>query len=366
MILRGIAASDGIGLGRAVCVREESLDYSAVTYSGKDSEKARLQEGIERFNQRTSAMAAEIRERVGQKESEILTGQVSMLADPFMLSQMHEAIDGGACAEAAVDSICTMYADMFAAVEDDLMRQRATDVRDIRSRLLAILLGAESVDLSRLPAGSVLVAQDLTPSMTVGLKKENVAAILTATGGRTSHSAILARALELPAVLSVQKVLDTVKDGDGLIVDGGEGIAILNPDERTRGEYLARQEEFLKRRAALEIYRNQTTVDADGRKYGLYANIGSAAEAMGINAARVSVLYKEHTGMHPSAYLQSLRMDKAKELLRDSDLPIKEIAVKVGYFDSSSFIRRFRQNTSMTPAQYRQSEREQKNRNHIN
>ena len=94
--------------------------------------------------------------------------------------------------------------------------------------------------------------------------------------------------------------------------------------------------------------------------------IGSAAEAMGINAARVSVLYKEHTGMHPSAYLQSLRMDKAKELLRDSDLPIKEIAVKVGYFDSSSFIRRFRQNTSMTPAQYRQSEREQKNRNHIN
>ena len=169
MILRGIAASDGIGLGRAVCVREESLDYSAVTYSGKDSEKARLQEGIQRFNQRTSAMAAEIRERVGQKESEILTGQVSMLADPFMLSQMHEAIDGGACAEAAVDSICTMYADMFAAVEDELMRQRATDVRDIRSRLLAILLNAEGVDLSRLPAGTVLVAQDLTPSMTVGL-----------------------------------------------------------------------------------------------------------------------------------------------------------------------------------------------------
>ena len=91
MILRGIAASDGIGLGRAVCVREESLDYSGVTYSGKDSEKARLQEGIEQFNQRTTAMAAEIRERVGEKESEILTGQVTMLADPFMLSQMQEA-----------------------------------------------------------------------------------------------------------------------------------------------------------------------------------------------------------------------------------------------------------------------------------
>ena len=226
MILRGIAASDGIGLGRAVCVREESLDYSAVTYSGKDSEKARLQEGIERFNQRTSAMAAEIRERVGQKESEILTGQVSMLADPFMLSQMQEAIDGGACAEAAVDSICTMYADMFAAVEDDLMRQRATDVRDIRSRLLAILLGAESVDLSRLPAGSVLVAQDLTPSMTVGLKKENVAAILTATGGRTSHSAILARALELLSELAREQqiLLFTCQGRESRLLKGVPGV----------------------------------------------------------------------------------------------------------------------------------------------
>ena len=329
MILRGIAASDGIGLGRAVCVREESLDYSAVTYSGRDSEKARLQEGIERFNQRTSAMAAEIRERVGQKESEILTGQVSMLADPFMLSQMQEAIDGGACAEAAVDSICTMYADMFAAVEDELMRQRATDVRDIRSRLLSILLGTEGVDLSRLPAGSVLVAQDLTPSMTVGLKKENVAAILTATGGKTSHSAILARALELPAVLSVQKVLDTVKDGDGLIVDGSEGIAILNP-----GEYLVRQEEFLKRRAALEVYRDQATVDADGRQYGLYANIGSVEDAKsaaqsgaeGIGLFRTEFLFMNRTSL-PDETVQYEAYKAVSQIMAGKEVIIRTLDV---------------------------------------
>ena len=111
MILRGIPASDGIGIGRAVCIREESLDYSDVQYAGKDVEKVRLQTAIEQFNERTSAMAARLRERVGQKESEILTGQIAMLADPFMLSQMQEAIDGGSCAEAAVDSIFTMYAE---------------------------------------------------------------------------------------------------------------------------------------------------------------------------------------------------------------------------------------------------------------
>ena len=305
MILRGIAASDGIGLGRAVCVREENLDYSDVAYSGKESEKARLQAAIEEFEQRTSAMAEHIRQQVGDKESEILTGQIAMLADPFMRSQMQDAIDGGACAEAAVDNVCTMYADMFAAVEDEMMRQRATDVKDIRSRLLGILLGAASVDLSNLPAGTVLVTRELTPSMTVGLQKENVAAIITATGGKTSHSAILARALQVPAVLSVAKVLEVVQDGDGLIVDGGDGIAILNPDERTRSEYLTRQKDYQARIASLKVYQNRPTVDADGKRYQLFANIGSAAEAEvaaqsgaeGIGLFRTEFLFMDRTSL---------------------------------------------------------------------
>ena len=305
MILQGIAASSGVGLGRAVCVREEKLDYSGVAYSGKESEKERLQAALEEFEDRTDAMAQRIRAQVGEKEAEILIGQITMLADPFMQSQMQEAIDGGSCAEAAVDAICTMYADMFAGVEDELMRQRATDVRDIRDRLLAILLGVTGVDLSQLPAGSVLVARDLTPSMTVGLNKENIAGIITEVGGKTSHSAILARALELPAVLSVPKALDLIEDGDGLIVDGSEGKAILNPDESTRAEYLKRQQEFLAKRAALEVYRNQATVDADGKAYHLYANIGSVAEAEaaaqsgaeGVGLFRTEFLFMNRTSL---------------------------------------------------------------------
>ena len=305
MLLKGINASAGIGLGCAVCVREESLDYSDVPYSGKEAEKARLQAAIEEFNQRTSAMADHIREQAGPKESEILTGQITMLADPFMLAQMQEAIDGGSCAEGAADAVCTMYADMFAGVDDELMRQRATDVRDIRSRLLSILLGVTGTDLSALPAGTVLVAHDLTPSMTVGLNQENVAGIITETGGRTSHSAILARALQLPAVLSIPKALELIQDGDGLIVDGGEGVVVLSPDARTRGEYLAKQKDFQEKAAALEVYRSQPTADADGTYYHLYANIGSAAEAEaaarsgaeGIGLFRTEFLFMDRTSV---------------------------------------------------------------------
>lgn len=328
MILQGIAASNGVGLGKAVCVREEKLDYSGVAYSGKESEKERLQAALEEFEDRTDAMAQRIRAQVGEKEAEILIGQITMLADPFMHSQMEETIDNGSCAEAAVDAICTMYADMFAGVEDELMRQRATDVRDIRDRLLAILLGVTGVDLSRLPAGSVLVARDLTPSMTVGLNKENIAGILTEVGGKTSHSAILARALELPAVLSVPKALDLIEDGDGLIVDGSEGKAILNPDESTRSEYLKRQQEFLAKRAALEVYRSQATVDADGKVYHLYANIGSMAEAEaaaqsgaeGVGLFRTEFLFMNRTslpdeGVQYEAYQAVSKVMAGKEVI---------------------------------------------------
>ena len=153
------------------------------------------------------------------------------------LEKMQEAIDGGSVAEAAVDHVCTLYADMFAGMEDELMRQRSADVQDIRTRMLGILLGEEAVDLSTLPAGSVLIAHDLTPSMTVGLKREKIAAILTETGGKTSHSAILARALEVPAVLSIPDVLSAIADGAVVIADGSAGEIIVDPDFCTINAY---------------------------------------------------------------------------------------------------------------------------------
>lgn len=279
MTLQGIGASGGIGLGKAILVRPASLDYSAVVSGGPEVERGRLQAAIARFNETTTAMAEALREAVGEKESEILTGQVVMLSDPFMQSQMNDGIDGGQCAEAAVDQVCSSFMAMFAGVDDEMMRQRATDIGDIRSRMLSILLGREATDLSRLPENTVLVVHDLTPSMTVGMDRKNVAAIVTEVGGRTSHSAILARAMEVPAVLSVANVVDTLADGQELIVDGTAGVVLTEADEATRQTYEAKRAEYLHQRELLNVYRDRPTEDADGNHYGLYANIGAAADA---------------------------------------------------------------------------------------
>ena len=304
-MLHGVGASRGIGIGKIVCIKEQSLDYSHVVSQGSEQEKKRLQEAVETFCKVTQKMADDIRERVGQKESEILSGQVMMLNDPFMLGQMQDMIHSGSCAEAALDSVCQMYIEMFSNVEDEMMKQRATDIRDIRTRMLRLLLGVETVKISDVPKGTILAARDLTPSMTVGLKPENVSAILTEIGGKTSHSAILARALSIPAVLGIPGLLEQVQDEQTAVVDGEKGEVILSPDADTLYRYTKQQEEQLRQKATLSVYRDKPTVDADGTAYQLYANIGSVMEAQsalengaeGIGLFRTEFLFMDRPAM---------------------------------------------------------------------
>lgn len=279
MILRGIGASEGIGLGQAICIKEEVFDYSHVVYGGAEKEKLRLGKAVEQFLEKTARLLGHNRERmVSQEETDILNGQSAMLQDPFLRSQMDEKMETGQCAEAAVDEICTMYAEIFEGAEEELIRQRATDVKDLRSRLLSLLLGRESVDLAGVPKGSILVVHDLTPSMTVGLNREQIHGIVTESGGKTSHAAILARALELPAVLSVAHACENIQDGDSMIVDGGKGDVLLRPTTDTCIHYQNQQIKYQKQRDQLEVYRNQPTVDGDGRTIQLYGNIAMPHE----------------------------------------------------------------------------------------
>ena len=297
-------------------------------YQGREQEKARLKQAVETFCEKTQRMAEDIRQRVGQKESEILSGQVMMLSDPFMVSQMEDAIQSGSCAEAAVDTVCQMYIEMFSNVEDELMKQRATDIEDIKTRMLRLLLGVESVDMASLPKGTVLAAKDLTPSMTVGLQKENVSAIITEVGGKTSHSAILARALEIPAVLGIPDALQQLTDGQTAIVDGATGQVLTEPDAETLYHYTKLQEEQLRQKAMLSIYRDKPTTDASGRSYQLYANIGSVMEAQaalengaeGIGLFRTEFLFMDRPAMPDEeeqleAYSSVSHLMKGKEVI---------------------------------------------------
>ena len=297
----GIGASAGVGIGKAVLLVEPDLSYGHVVYAGAGAEKARLARAVESFIRRTTVLAEAMRAQVGEKQAEILTGQVTMLSDPFLQGQMNDAVDAGQCAEAAVDAVCRMYIDMFSSMDDELMRARSSDVADLRARLLGQLLGRETVDLSAVPAGSVLVARDFTPSMTANLRRENVAAIVTETGSTTSHAAILARTMELPAVLSVPGVTALLKDGDTVVVDGGAGTVLQNPDSAELDAYRARQADQAAGKAALLRYRGVPTRTADGRQVQLLCNIGSGrdvdavleATAEGVGLFRTEFLFMD-------------------------------------------------------------------------
>lgn len=281
---KGIAGSAGYGVGKVVIISDAKPEYENRTITDTDAEIKRYDDAVAAFTEKTHAMAEAMKESVGEHNAEILEGHILLLTDPGMDEITKGAIMSGTCAEAAFESTCDMFAGMFQMADDELTRQRATDIGDIKVRMLKILTGTPDVNISEVPAGTILVAEDLTPSMTAGIVKENVAGIITAVGGRTSHSAILARALEIPAVLSVDGIVDMVSDGMTAVVDGCDGICILDPSPEEIEEYQAKREKYLSDKALLEVYRGKDTVTADGVKVHLYGNIGNPEDAKQVAA----------------------------------------------------------------------------------
>lgn len=305
MIYKGIAGAEGIGIGKALVVCEQTLDYSHVVFSGAENETNRLQAAIAAFCEKVTAMQKKLTASVGEKQAEILNGQIMMIQDPFMTSQMQDFIAGGQCAEAAVDAVCNMYIEMFSSVEDDLTRQRATDIRDMRARLLGILLGQTEVDLSDLPPETVLVAHDFTPSMTANMQKEHIVGILSECGSKTSHSAILARSLELPAVMSVENICTLLENGDTVIVDGTRGEAVVRPAQGILEAYASKREQLKMEKQALHAFSGKKTVTADGKQLAVYANIGKPDDVPavlqndgeGVGLFRTEFLFMDRTAL---------------------------------------------------------------------
>lgn len=281
---KGIAGSAGYGVGKVVIISDAKPEYENRTITDTDAEIKRYDDAVAAFTEKTHAMAEAMKESVGEHNAEILEGHILILTDPGMDEITKGAIMSGTCAEAAFESTCDMFAGMFQMADDELTRQRATDIGDIKVRMLKILTGTPDMNISEVPAGTILVAEDLTPSMTAGIVKENVAGIITAVGGKTSHSAILARALEIPAVLSVDGIVDMVSDGMTAVVDGCDGICILDPSQEEVDEYQAKREKYLNDKALLEVYRGKDTVTADGVKVHLYGNIGNPEDAKQVAA----------------------------------------------------------------------------------
>lgn len=305
-MFKGTNASAGIGIGKAAIIKENELVIRPEKVIDGAAEVERFKGALAETIAQTETLAADLATRVGEKEAEIMQGHLMLLNDPMLTNEIENAITGdNVCSEFAIETVCTMYADMFASMDDELMQQRATDMRDIKVRLQQVLQGVKPVDIAALPEGSVIVAKDLTPSMTAGINPANVAGIVTEMGGRTSHSAILARALEIPAVVAVPGILGQVEDGAEMIVDGSEGVVLAAPSEEEKAEYTAKRDQFLKEKKELEQYIGKPTVTRDGVEIELVANIGNPDDVEkvlqydgeGVGLFRTEFLFMDRTVM---------------------------------------------------------------------
>ena len=370
-MLKGIGASDGIGIGRVMIIAEQSLEYTPKQITDVDAELERYRGAVDKFCDNTVEQANAIRQSTGDKEAEILEGHIAIIRDPFMGGEIENLIKANQCAEAAVDQICKMFIDMFSATGDDLTMQRAADVRDIRDGVIGILLGVQEVKISDAPAGTVLVVKELTPSMTAGIKKENIVGIVTETGSQTSHSAILARALEIPAVLSVQGAVTQLSTDELVIVDGAKGDVITAPTEDQVTEYTNKREAFLRERRELESFRGKVTAGADGIEYELFCNIGTPKDATkaveadgeGVGLFRTEFLFMDRNQLPTEdeqfdAYKQASLILKGKPLIirtldigGDKEIPYLGLAKEENPFMGFRAIRYCLKNRDMFKSQ---------------
>ena len=334
MMLKGIGVSMGIGIGKVLLIEDHSLEYTPRTVEDTQAETRRFQNAVDVFCVNTEKQAEALKISAGAKEAEIMLGHISIVKDPFLLGEVEKLIAGGQCAEAAFESMCDMFIQIFSAAEDDLTKQRAADVRDVKAGVLGILLGVTEVKLSDAPAGTVLCARELTPSMIAEINKDHIVGILTETGSTTSHSAILARVLEIPAVMSVPEIMSAAENGETVILDGSKGEVILSPDDAQLGLYTQRQAKQLQERRELEQFRGKTTASADGTVYELVCNIGKpddAAKAMdcdgeGVGLFRTEFLFMDKTSV-PSEEEQFGEYKKAAMLLKGKPLIIRTLDI---------------------------------------
>ena len=302
-MLKGIAVSEGMACGTAVVIKSESGGREKTYRQAESSEKerSRFREAYDSFIKDAEKAAEDLKSRGLEQEAGILLSHVEMVKDPSVASGIEENISNGCCAEEAVDKTLGFFADMFEATGDELTMQRASDVRDINNELIKKLTGNEGPDISSLPEGSVLVTDELTPSMTVDMKTGSVVGIVAETGGYTSHSAILARALGVPAVLSVAGATKLIAEGQDVAVDGISGDVIVSPDNDEKKRCEEKAEAFRRQKALTEEFRGKMTVTASGEKKEVVANIGNAGDvsaakdgdAEGVGLFRTEFLYMD-------------------------------------------------------------------------
>lgn len=294
--LQGIAASDGIAIAKVYTLTEPDLTVTKVTVEDSEKEVSRLDDALAASIKDVELIKETALKNLGEEEAQVFDAHLMVLSDPELIGQVKDSITSNKVnAESALKEVTDMFISIFAGMEDNpYMQERAADIRDVSKRVLAHLLGVKIPSPATIKDEVIIVAADLTPSDTAQLNRQYVKAFVTDIGGRTSHSAIMARSLEIPAIVGTKEVTSIAKDGDIIIVDGLSGDVFLNPSEEVVVEYRAKAEAFAAQQAEWEKLKDSKSYTKDGHQVELAANIGTPKDLEGVvnNGAEGVGLYR--------------------------------------------------------------------------
>lgn len=293
--LKGIAASDGIAIAKAYLLVEPDLSYEKTEVTDVESEVKRFESALEVSRTELSTIREKAAKDLGEDKAQIFDAHLLVLNDPELTGPIEESIKNAKTnAETALQETTDMFIGMFESMDNEYMRERAADIKDVRKRVLSHLLGVTIPNPALIDEEVVVVAADLTPSDTAQLNRKFVKGFVTDIGGRTSHSAIMARSLEIPAVVGTKEVTASVAKNDMVIIDGLEGNVIIHPTEEQIAHYEKIKSNFALQQAEWEKLKNEKTVSKDGVHVELAANIGTPNDLEGVisNGGEAVGLYR--------------------------------------------------------------------------
>lgn len=332
---KGIAASKGYAIGKVYLQEHEEIVITDTKVSDVVAEQEVLKKALEQSKIQLTAIKDKTLAEIGEHEALVFEAHITLLDDPEFTGGMLAEIENSSVnAMKAVEGITNTFVMIFDAMEDEYMKERAADIKDVSKRIIANLAGKGENPLASVDANTIIVAEDLTPSDTAQLDRSKVIGFLTNIGGRTSHSAIMARTLEIPAIVGLKDITKAVKTGDTVILDGIEGICIINPEQSVIEEYTAKREKFLAEQEELKKLIDVKTVTKSGRRVEVCGNIGSPndAEAVlknggdGVGLFRTEFLYMDREAA-PTEEEQFESYKKVLEIMNGKQVVIRTLDI---------------------------------------
>ena len=274
--MKAIGGAEGIGIGNAYIYQKSVINIEKYKTDNFSEEIDKLKKAQEKSKKDIEILYVKALSDVGEEESQIFKAHEMILEDPEFIDRIQKKIKNERlCASWALDSVSKDFITMFESMDNEYMKQRATDIKDVSSNLQRNLLNIEKNDISLMEKGVIIIAKDLSPSDTILLDKNKVEGFIVEKGGKTSHAAILARSLEMPAIVGANSILSDISDGDIIAMDGAKGVYVINPSSDELDEFLKNKEKLIEEKNRLKQMIGKKTQSLDGYNVKVEGNIGS-------------------------------------------------------------------------------------------